>query len=251
LLDTEPWAALGLLEALWDWAAEYAPDGAVGKWRDSVIAEGIKWRGKPARLVEILIESGWLDEVDDAQARFVIHAWAEHAQDKVRKKLERSGKTFYDGSAARQRRDSGETPTHKNDISGETAARRTPQKSPILSEARRDSVRDLSSRVAHPIPSHPGQATPDARNGHMARSIPPDAAACALMFDTFGAPPGYAERFWSDFGPGFLTNAGQPINNIRAYAKRWFEIEKTERPIVPPRPVKGKLTEEEAARVRQ
>lgn len=97
MLDIEPWAALGLLEALWDWSAEYAFDGALGRHVDAVIADGIKWRGRPVHLILILVLTGWLDPVSDENVRFVIHDWEQHMQEMVKKRLMRSGKKPYSG----------------------------------------------------------------------------------------------------------------------------------------------------------
>jgi len=87
LLNIEPWAALGLLEALWNWASEYAPQGNIGKHSDVVIADGIKWRKKADVLVKVLIKSGWVDE--DDEHRLLIHDWADHVPTYIKKRLQR------------------------------------------------------------------------------------------------------------------------------------------------------------------
>jgi hypothetical protein len=40
LLSCEPWMALGLLNALLEWAYAYAPQGDVGRYTDAEIADG-------------------------------------------------------------------------------------------------------------------------------------------------------------------------------------------------------------------
>ena len=54
--------AVGLLELLWHFTAEFAPCGDIGKYDDERIAAAMDWRrGKPGRLIAALIESRWID----------------------------------------------------------------------------------------------------------------------------------------------------------------------------------------------
>src|SRR4051794_3455837 len=81
--------AVGILESLWHLTAREAPRGDIGKLRNERIAIGIDWGGDADRLVEALIEAGWIDS--DDQHRLVIHDWPDHADDAVKKYMKRNG----------------------------------------------------------------------------------------------------------------------------------------------------------------
>lgn len=83
------YAALGLLEAIWDWAGRYAVTGFISTEDLEDLKTSLRFRGK---LDAILIETGWLDEVNGG---FYIHDWHVHAQDRVKIALKRAGKNFY------------------------------------------------------------------------------------------------------------------------------------------------------------
>jgi len=66
-------AAVGTLEMLWQWAAQYTPQGDIGRWPDEVIEEALGWTGEPGALLQALCESGWVDEHD--RNRLILHDW--------------------------------------------------------------------------------------------------------------------------------------------------------------------------------
>ena len=68
--------ALGYLTLLWDYTAEVATPGNIGKWSNGAIAGACDWHDDPDIFVGALVASGWLDE-DDTH-RLVIHDWADH-----------------------------------------------------------------------------------------------------------------------------------------------------------------------------
>jgi hypothetical protein len=82
--------AVGHLELLFHFAAEFAPEGDVGRFSDKRIAAALDWGGAPGKLVSALVESGWLDP--HPTARLVVHGWAEHADHTTLQKLSRAGK---------------------------------------------------------------------------------------------------------------------------------------------------------------
>jgi hypothetical protein len=93
LLQAKLPTAIGYLELLWHFTAEFAPQGDIGKYSDARIAAGIHWAGRsPTKLVEALVESGFLDRRDDF--RLVVHDWHDHADDVVKKRLDRSKLPF-------------------------------------------------------------------------------------------------------------------------------------------------------------
>lgn len=85
--------AVGILESLWHWTATYAWRGDIGRWSDAVIRQGVGHDDE--RLIPALIETGWIDE--DATHRLVVHDWADHADEAVRKRLARAGEQFVGG----------------------------------------------------------------------------------------------------------------------------------------------------------
>ncbi len=79
--------AIGTLELLWHFTAEFAPQGDIGKYSDARIESGVDWSGRRGILVPGLITSGWCDTSD--LYRVVVHDWHDHADDATRKKLQR------------------------------------------------------------------------------------------------------------------------------------------------------------------
>lgn len=100
-LDVHRLTAIGLLEQLWHWTARYAPRGDIGRWPAQTIAQGLYWDGEPEKLERALIDSGWLDE--DPEHRLLVHDWAQHADDAVKKSLARHKMDF--ATVSRRRRD--------------------------------------------------------------------------------------------------------------------------------------------------
>lgn len=115
-LDLPKWGAPGLLETLWHWAAEYCPEGDIGRYSAQTIARAIGWDEADAdRLIEALVDTGWVDALPDEEPteepvrtpcarrahvvrRLVIHDWSTHAEDYVHLRLARSGRVFADGT---------------------------------------------------------------------------------------------------------------------------------------------------------
>jgi hypothetical protein len=91
-LNLDQWAAVGILESLWHLTAREAPQGDVGKLSNADIAAFMEWRGDPDALIQGLVNSRWLDVSDTY--RLVVHDWHEHADEAVKKKLDRAHKPF-------------------------------------------------------------------------------------------------------------------------------------------------------------
>lgn len=94
------WQVKGVLQSIWDFTAENAMDGAIGRFTDAQIALGIEYDGDADKLIKALVESGWLDR--SRSHRLVIHDWSDHCEDWVRKRLKRSGAEFARGDAPRK-----------------------------------------------------------------------------------------------------------------------------------------------------
>ncbi len=84
-LEIPRYSAVGILESLWHFAAQYAPRGNIGRCTDEEIADAIGWLGEAGTLVDALVTCGWLDR--DKEHRLLVHDWHDHADYAVRKYL--------------------------------------------------------------------------------------------------------------------------------------------------------------------
>ena len=91
-LGIKQYAAVGILESLWHLTAREAPQGNIGKLTDEDIALAIDWDGATADLIDGLREAKWLDSSEEF--RLLVHDWHEHADDGVKKKLQRANLPF-------------------------------------------------------------------------------------------------------------------------------------------------------------
>jgi hypothetical protein len=93
------YAAVGILESLWDLTANEAPRGDIGRLSDERIAMFLDWEGQPEALISGLHYAGWLDS--HPEYRYLVHDWPEHCEDSVDARLFRMGQKFADGSEPR------------------------------------------------------------------------------------------------------------------------------------------------------
>lgn len=152
--------ALGLLTLLWDFTGQYAPNGAIGRFTNSAIAEACDWPAERAdELVRHLVRTKWLDEVADHSVRLVVHDWADHCEDWVRKRLKRDGKSFYSGNLRESTHRAG---TETGEVSGRNGGTECPDEAAGQNGGPK---RAPSPSHALPTPSHalptPSQAKPD------------------------------------------------------------------------------------------
>ncbi len=96
LLAVPLYSAVGILELLWHFTAEFSPRGDIGRHSDIAISNACGWRGKPDKLITALVQSGWINE--DGEHRLVIHDWNQHADDATRKRLVRMNENFVDAA---------------------------------------------------------------------------------------------------------------------------------------------------------
>lgn len=101
LLSIELYAAVGLLELLWHFTAEYAPAGDIGRHTQKAIARAVHWRKNASTLIDGLVESRWLDREGE---ELFVHDWSSHADDATNLKLARARMRFYDGSIPNYKR---------------------------------------------------------------------------------------------------------------------------------------------------
>lgn len=91
--------AVGTMELLWHWVAEYLPRGDVGKSENWEIAAAVHWKGDPDELLAALVAEHWLDE--SPTCRLIVHDWSEHCEESVHTRLARSREHFADGTRPR------------------------------------------------------------------------------------------------------------------------------------------------------
>lgn len=77
--------AVGMCGMLWNFTADHAPRGDIGKVDDSTIAFAVEWAGSVPALIEALVSCRLIDR--DATHRLVIHDWHEHCPRYVHAKL--------------------------------------------------------------------------------------------------------------------------------------------------------------------
>ncbi len=88
VLDLRQYEAVGILESIWMMACQFAgEDGNLSRFTRKQIAEWMDWDGDPERLINGLIDCGWLDSVNGS---LTIHDWNDHRphylKDRSRKK---------------------------------------------------------------------------------------------------------------------------------------------------------------------
>lgn len=86
--------ANGTMERLWHYTAKYHPQGDVGRAPDWAIAEACGWPASDAAsLIDALIDMRFL--VRSTAHRLLVHDWPQHADDAVKKTLQRNGLAFF------------------------------------------------------------------------------------------------------------------------------------------------------------
>ena len=76
LLDVKLPTAVGYLHFIWWWALNYAQDGSLDRYEAADIADAAVYDGDPQRLLDALINSGYIDKTDEG---LVLHDWDEYA----------------------------------------------------------------------------------------------------------------------------------------------------------------------------
>lgn len=88
--------AVGIMELMFHFTAQYCPQGDIGKFDDERIAAALDWdTRKAAALMDGLVDAGLLDEMDGA--RLYVHDWHEHCDDAVHMRLARQVLLFANG----------------------------------------------------------------------------------------------------------------------------------------------------------
>ena len=98
-LHIKPWAALGLMEAIWGWARKSARHGRIEseQWED--LADRLQWEDPSENLRAVLVRESLIDAMDGWDW---IHDWHEHADNTLRRYLEKRHECFANGAPARR-----------------------------------------------------------------------------------------------------------------------------------------------------
>ena len=96
-LDIPLYAAVGVLECLWHFTADFVPDGGIGRYPDDMISRKIGWQKEPSALIHGLVKAGFLDPSENG-VRLMVHDWPDHCDDMVHSHLARQVKYFADGT---------------------------------------------------------------------------------------------------------------------------------------------------------
>jgi hypothetical protein len=100
LLNISLAQAVGHLELLFHATAQYTPRGDIGKYPDEWIEAVCGWITgrwqRQGQLIEALSDANWLEV--HTEHRLIVHDWAIHADESVRKKLARAGLNFVSGA---------------------------------------------------------------------------------------------------------------------------------------------------------
>ena len=92
VLGLARYEAVGVLESIWIMTRTSLPQGNIGLYSNIRIAASIGWTGDPDALIDGLVETGWLDL--HPEHRLVVHGWAEHAPQYLKRRLNRKGLDF-------------------------------------------------------------------------------------------------------------------------------------------------------------
>lgn len=92
LLGVRRVTALGHLELLFHFTANYAPAGDIGRYSDKRIAAALDWTGRPEKVIAALQQAGFIES--HPTHRLVVHDWHVHADAAVRKRLDRAKMAF-------------------------------------------------------------------------------------------------------------------------------------------------------------
>lgn len=75
-LNLAKWEAVGILDTLFNFTAQYCPDGFIGKWKNEEIAVFLDYKSDCDELFKALVESEYLDFDDNGLLH--VHDWEDH-----------------------------------------------------------------------------------------------------------------------------------------------------------------------------
>ena len=168
------YSAVGLLEMLWHFTAEFALPGDIGKFSDDAIAQALCWDGASIDLVNALVHAGWLDRCECHRLR--IHDWHEHSDQTVQRVLSKRNQEFlacYDDPST------------------------------VLAPSKMPLPKALSLK---PIPkANTNTSTRDLIDGGAAKKEKPPSKKKKSKY-----PPGYGVPVWTSYSNGYEKRYGTP-----------------------------------------
>ena len=108
-LNVDRPTALGYLTLLWDFVADSAIQGDIGKWPDGAIARSCDFGCDPEAFISALVDARWIDR--DEQHRLLVHDWSDHCERWIKLKAEKLGLRFVVRTATRSAEPSIDAPT--------------------------------------------------------------------------------------------------------------------------------------------
>jgi hypothetical protein len=163
LLDIPLYHAVGMLELLWHTTAREAPCGDIGKLSNEDIALSLDYRGDENKLIDALVRTGWLDV--SSEYRLLVHDWHEHADEAVKKRLTRSGRSFIRDKGVETKPTNVETKDQNGNLprtgaGPEPGAEPTPEPEPVPEKKRKASSTRVDASLPFPQTDNPGQQQP-------------------------------------------------------------------------------------------
>lgn len=132
-LNIPLYAAVGIMNLLWEWAAESKPRGDIGRASNRVIATMVGWPVEDSeRLIQTLVQVRLVDAIDGAD-RLVIHDWADHCDNGVHTYLARRGLYFACGKPPSLNHLRGD---ERASLSAQYGSKKGPKKGPTKVQAK-------------------------------------------------------------------------------------------------------------------
>lgn len=185
--------AMGVVESLWIWCKRYYPRGDIGRASDEQIAIEVGWDEKDSAF--LIAEFCRIRLIDaHPKHRYVVHDLSEHAEDHVRKSLERAGiKTFADGKPVR-REGVGRPPKETTP----KLAGNSPPSNKRLTE--------IPPALPNPIPPNPAQSSPTHPNPIPAATFDTNAGFTPVPIGSGGIGKGTGKEAPPRWNPVSLRN---------------------------------------------
>lgn len=199
-LGLELYAAVGLLECLFHFTAQYARRGDIGRYSDKIIAHRCFWNREPGTLVAALLKCRWLEE--HPEHRLIVHDWHAHADNTVRTAMKRSAECFWNGEQPRRAKDEDGCTDVETVLQHGSNGVAPFQAKPCQSKAQ---------PFEDPLP-----------NGESPAGVTPTLQDVQGYAATIGVAPSEAENFRNYYEVrGWRTSNGQPIRSWQAALRRW------------------------------
>lgn len=163
LIGIDRWGVAGRLMALWSWALDNAPDGAIAHEDSDILADVMGWDGEPSELCHALVTAGFLDQHAN---HYAIHDWMDYAGRLIEKRKS-------DAERKRQARaSSGHTPPVQRTSGGHPADGAGTLPNPTLPNPTRERENVPAERGASAPPVDASEPETPSTNGHKP-ALPP------------------------------------------------------------------------------